>query len=234
MWKRAINKIKRYRKPNWTHIQEQVPIEREWLIYFEGQKIYSGFITPRQQVEWAYGYLLSHHDISFFETQISHTKQGNEIHLSTQTFDQAIAKSDPFTASLAATDILDYMSAFQDESILFKDTAIVESIAFFNQSGIQHFADDIYPLHSWYKLLGSAYIAQSDPRQFILILYGKLNKPFLEVLNRFNISFIISRTGLTDQSYDFMIENEITVLGFTRGSQFTLYNNPKQLIKTVK
>ena len=131
--------------------------------------------------------------------------------------------STPSPPPIHPSEIFRLTAFFQEKALLFKKTAIAESVALCSPTTIEVFSEDISSINAFYKTVGTAYLNTLIPAAFILITSDKLTQGFIELLNTLSIKTVISRTAPTAQAIQLAQTSNIQVYGFARGKRVNKY-----------
>lgn len=89
--------------------------------------------------------------------------------------------------------------------------------------------DDIGRHNAVDKVIGSGLLTGVDFRQSILISSGRISSEILHKTKRCGIPIIIARGGPTHQTVLRAKDMGVTVIGFARGGQFSLFSHPDRI-----
>jgi FdhD protein len=67
--------------------------------------------------------------------------------------------------------------------------------------------------------------------QKIILTTGRVSSEMIQKSARLGVPIVVSRTSPTKSSVEFATEHNITLIGYTRRNEFTVYSHP-QRIKT--
>lgn len=92
-------------------------------------------------------------------------------------------------------------------------------------------AEDIGRHNTIDKLAGLLLLGnKQDWKQKIILTTGRVSSEMIQKSVRLGASIVVSRTSPTKWSVEFANEHNITLIGYTRRNEFTLYANPHRII----
>ncbi|MBT5856354.1 hypothetical protein HOH87_06975 [bacterium] len=224
MWKRSIKGV-RYTKDHPKKSSETVIIEKHLTVILNDTPLWNTISTPRLEKELAIGYLIANNhiqgitdieDIKTTPTSVSITTKPGVTKTKTTP-----SKDD---LSLTAFEVIALMAEFQEKSVMYKDTGIAHSASLCNSTEVLLFADDLNRFNALFKLIGQSQRQDIPFENHITVMSGKLSSDIIEILITQKCPYLISRMGITDKAYDMSQDNNMTVIGFSRGKTFTAYS----------
>lgn len=220
MWKRGIN-IRQISPQGPRKLNEHTPMERKIEIHV-GEAQESFWISPGSELDLCLGYLRS-------RQRIANAGDVSLVETSPGIFKADILKKPLFpkqkvsSLSISPTNVYALTAYFQQKSMLYKDTSMSHSVGLASPTAIQFFCEDLQASHAFYKALGQALSAGEDGAGKILLTTGYLDLELVKNAHALGIEILISRFGPTDKGMDFALANEMTLIGFFRGTRFNLY-----------
>ncbi len=224
MWMRTVTVIKhddnKHRKSN-----ENLGMEKELELVINGVKNQVFSLTPNLEKEAMVGYLKSKAFISGMQDIEKITVDSPLCSVSLksgQQQQQQQQQAQTEVLSLPAAVIFQLTASFQEKSMLYKDVSISHSAALATPKQIVYFAEDLSRKNAWYKTLGLC-VSKEQPAPSILMLSGKIDAWIVEEAKAIGARMVISRLGPTDKAYQNAKDNNITIIGFARGTRYTQY-----------
>lgn len=132
-------------------------------------------------------------------------------------------------SSYSLTSILDFVSSFNKESILFKETGGVHSVSLVTNSD-QILFEDIGRHNAVDKACG--YILKNNLKQqsHYLITSGRISSDIVLKAALMNIELIVSRSAPTALAINLAKKLNITCIGFARGNNLNIYTHARRVV----
>jgi FdhD protein len=221
MWQRTI-KIIKYSGFTRSKTNEQLAMEHQKvLIDSTGNTLASCYCSPQYEREWAIGHLFfsQNHIVSIDSLSV----RGEKVLWDSTLPTQSLPAEPETTPHLSISGLFNLTSQFQEAAILYKNTGTTDSAAIANTKEILVHSEDISVKGALYKTVGKALSAASPISGIIAITSGKIDLESIQLWYRFGSRIIISRSAPTDLAIDFAIENDLLLIGFARGTRFSIY-----------
>ena len=91
-------------------------------------------------------------------------------------------------------------------------------------------AEDIGRHNTIDKIAGLLLLdSKQDWKQKIILTTGRISSEMIQKSARLGASIVVSRTSPTKWSVEYANEHNITLIGYTRRNEFTLYANPQRI-----
>lgn len=113
---------------------------------------------------------------------------------------------------------------------LYRQTRGVHCSAISDGMNLQLIAEDIGRHNTLDKLAGLWLMRKEDFRPEILFSTGRISSEMLEKSARMGVGLVVSRTSPTSLSIERAEEARITLIGYARRDQFTVYTHPERLV----
>jgi len=133
------------------------------------------------------------------------------------------------TMRLPARLIPRLMKEFEKRSRTFLETGGVHSCAAATTDGICYFAEDIGRHNALDKVIGQAALSGDSLLDKVLLTTGRVSAGIMVKAIRQKSPIFISRSAATDRAVRLARDYLVTVVGFARGSRFTLYSHPERI-----
>ncbi len=121
--------------------------------------------------------------------------------------------------SLNRNEVYRLMVQFQERALLYKKIAIGHSAALASAKDLLVSAEDLTLQNAVYRCIGEF----PSVAPAILLLSGMIDVQTVDLAARLGVCIIISRLAPTGQAVQRAGEHNLTVVGFARGSHFTVY-----------
>ena len=133
--------------------------------------------------------------------------------------------------TITAAGVHELAAWLQHCSALYRETGGIHSAALSAAGSIpqRHF-DDIGRHNAVDKAIGAGLFSGSDFSRMVLICSGRTSSEILHKARRAAIPIIIARGAPTNQTILKAREMGITVVGFARGSAFTVFSHPERIV----
>lgn len=126
--------------------------------------------------------------------------------------------------------LFDLFKEFQNRSNLYKLTGGVHSAALSDGEGFIAFAEDIGRHNAVDKIIGYCFLNDIPTKGKILLSSGRLSSEIAYKVIRASIPVLVSRTAPTTLAVELAEKSNLTIIGFLRGSRFTIYSYPRRII----
>ena len=113
---------------------------------------------------------------------------------------------------------------------LYRETRGVHCSAISDGTNLQLIAEDIGRHNTLDKLAGLWLMRKVDFHPEILFTTGRISSEMLEKSARMGVAVVVSRTSPTSLSIERAEESGITIIGYARRDQFTVYTHPDRLV----
>jgi FdhD protein len=126
--------------------------------------------------------------------------------------------------------VLAAVSECSDRSELFLSTGCVHSCALCDPSGIMFFEEDISRHNALDKIIGDAIINRIRLDGCYVVTSGRVPLDMMVKIVRAGIPLAVSRSAPTDSAISLAKKNNVTLIGFARGSRMNLYSCPERIV----
>ncbi|MGE5397716.1 MAG: formate dehydrogenase accessory sulfurtransferase FdhD [Chitinophagales bacterium] len=126
--------------------------------------------------------------------------------------------------------LLEIINALEEKSTSFRLTGGVHSAALADSTGLLCMYEDIGRHNAVDKVLGYAFLNNIPTDDKCLLLSGRVASEILIKAARAGIPLILSRSAPTCLTVELAEEMNITVVGFARGDQFSIYSHPERAV----
>lgn len=258
-WLMDMNEIKllqpmTFSKNEWTTSNHRPPEENSVILTVNGETWLSFSCSPFMIEELAIGFLYNEHIIeSISEVEIARVCENNKnvdvwlTHVANkpdkwentsgcaggktsmvnqrENIIQDDLRVDPET-------IFDLFSLLLSSQRIYKETRGIHCSLLSDGNNNHLIAEDI-GRHNTIDKLAGLYLQKSnaDWNHKLIFTTGRVSSEMIQKSARIGVSIVVSRTSPTKSSVDFAQSHNITLIGYTRRNEFTVYSNP-QRIKT--
>ncbi len=111
----------------------------------------------------------------------------------------------------------------------YQETGGIHSAAIADRGGILLFAEDVGRHNAADKVIGQAYLDGMGMRDKALLCTGRISSEILVKAARAGIPVVVSRTSPTDLSVRFAGKLGITLIGFVRGGNVSVYSGMQRI-----
>jgi len=250
--------VVRYRQAQFEEGTATVAAEIPLTLFLNGTEIATLSCSPDDLREFATGFLFSNGFISsasevtaftvdkkkwLAEIDITHTPDPQL--LSKRLFSSGCGKGVMFsnliemaqrkpittTTSIKADTLISLMKWLQSSSPLHKSSGGVHTAALSENGGTPRiFFDDVGRHNAVDKVIGSRILENGTFNTTILLVSGRISSEILFKARRCEIPIITSLGSVTHQTILLARSMKLTIIGFARGSSFTIYSNPERII----
>ena len=127
-------------------------------------------------------------------------------------------------------EIVDMMSKFSKQSPIFQDTGAVHSAALAFKNGENIFFEDIGRHNAVDKVVGTALMKKLPINEAALLISGRISSEIALKTSRLGIPVLISQSAPTSMSVAIAEKIDLTLVGFTRGRRFNVYNDVNRIL----
>ena len=131
---------------------------------------------------------------------------------------------------ISAKEVVELAAWLQGCSTLYRETGGVHSAALSYSGAIPDFCcDDVGRHNAVDKVLGWALMEEKDLSRCVLISSGRTSSVILYKARKARIPVTISRGAPTHQTVLHAIDMGVSVIGFARGGEFTVYSHEERI-----
>lgn len=128
------------------------------------------------------------------------------------------------------TFILDLMNKFNKNSELFLKTGGVHSSAIADDKNILVFREDIGRHNALDKVIGNLYLSNADLSDKVILTSGRISSEIVMKVINSKIPIIVSRSAPTDRAIELAEKNNVTLVGFVRGTNLNIYSGFDRIV----
>ncbi|MHA6251764.1 formate dehydrogenase accessory sulfurtransferase FdhD [Oceanobacillus sp. CAU 1775] len=145
-------------------------------------------------------------------------------------------KSDARTArtitsrlQISTSECLHLMKELMNNSTEFSRTGGVHNAALANTNELLMVRTDIGRHNTLDKIFGAMLQERISPKDKLLVFSGRVSSEVLLKASKMGIGLILSKSALTDLAVELALDLGITIIGFARKDQMTIYTYPERI-----
>lgn len=131
--------------------------------------------------------------------------------------------------SIAPQELLNSMEQLSRAQGLYHEAGGVHCSALFNGKAICFYAEDIGRHNTLDKLAGLLLLNHAQVQPLIVLTTGRISSEMLQKSARMGAAAVVSRTSPTSLSTALAEQLGITIIGYARRSQFSVYTHPERI-----
>jgi len=135
----------------------------------------------------------------------------------------------PLERPLTAENLLNFMGMLYESQSLYKEMGGVHTTALCNGQTIVLKAEDVGRHNTLDKLAGRMLLEHIEMNPLIVLTTGRISSEMLQKAARMGASVVASRTSPTSLSVQLAEHWNMTLIGYTRRDQFTIYAHPENI-----
>lgn len=112
----------------------------------------------------------------------------------------------------------------------YQQTGGIHSAAIAHKGGILLFAEDVGRHNAVDKVIGQAYLDSTELSDKVLLCTGRISSEILIKAARSGLPVVVSRTSPTDLSVRLANKLGITLIGFVRGGNVSIYSGMQRIV----
>jgi FdhD protein len=241
-----------FSKGNWKESNHKPPEESSVILTINGETWLSFGCSPFNLEELAVGFLFNEHIIDSFaeveSVRVCENKTNIDVWLdhpakkpdkwentsgcsggkTSLINKKEIYISDDF--QIEAQRILDLFSVLLTKQELYKETRGIHCSLLSDGKDKYYLAEDIGRHNTVDKIAGLYLMnGNQDWSPKIIFTTGRISSDMIQKTARLGIPIAVSRTCPMKSSVDFAQENNITLIGYSRRNEFTIYTHPERI-----
>ncbi len=122
------------------------------------------------------------------------------------------------------------MVNMQEKSLYFNKTGGTHTAALGNKKKLLYVIEDIGRHNTIDKIIGKSLLKNLDLSDKIILTSGRVSSEIINKVSRQKIPILISRSAPTAKAIDLARQKNLTLIGFTRGSRYNIYNDQKRIL----
>lgn len=248
--------IKKVREDVPKKVKDVVIKEQPLTIFVNGYELVTLMTLPDKFKELAVGFLISEgilKDVSEIEDmQLSQKNTIIKIELNKKieinlykkrTLTSGCGKGITFTNlkdcaaqginddnfTMLSQSINSLMTVMQKEAELFDRTGGTHTAALSNGNKLLYIIEDIGRHNTIDKIIGKSYLEDINLKNKAVLTSGRVSSEIIIKVAKQQIPVLISRSAPTSAAVEIAKEKNITLIGFTRGKRYNIYNDPNRV-----
>ncbi|HMA60208.1 MAG TPA: formate dehydrogenase accessory sulfurtransferase FdhD [Halanaerobiales bacterium] len=244
--------ITKVRKNEQKKVEDFIIKEQPLTIFVNGYELVTLMTLPDKIKELTVGFLISEgilKDITEIkDLQLSHQntiirlKLDKEIEISLfkkRTLTSGCGKGVTFSNlkdcgaqaidknnfSVLSQSINSLMTEMQKKAELFDRTGGTHTAALSDGNKLLYVIEDIGRHNTIDKIIGKAYLEDIDLKNKVILTSGRVSSEIIIKAVKQQIPILISRSAPTSAAVEIAREKDITLVGFTRGARYNIYND---------
>src|SRR6056297_2441881 len=244
-------KIDRVKNNESSQINDLIIKETPLLVIVNQNKLVSLMALPEKLKELTIGWLASENIIeNINEIKYLHLSEDKTIinvnlkkdidcrQFQTRTITSGCAKGSTFnnkeyikdqiadrSISIKSNMINKMMADMQEKALYFNKTGGTHTAALGNKNKLLYVIEDIGRHNTIDKIIGKAYLEDIDLKNKVILTSGRVSSEIIIKAVKQQIPILISRSAPTSAAVEIAREKDITLVGFTRGTRYNIYND---------
>ena len=112
----------------------------------------------------------------------------------------------------------------------YQKTGGIHSAAIADRGGVLLFAEDVGRHNAVDKVIGQAWLDEMEMSDKVVLCTGRISSEILIKAARMGIPVVVSRTSPTDLSVRLAAKLKITLIGFVRGGNVSVYSGMQRIV----
>ncbi|EHP88344.1 formate dehydrogenase accessory sulfurtransferase FdhD [Methanotorris formicicus] len=224
-----ITKVNAYKwEGQLTLIEDYLCVEEVYELYINNKFVEELVTSPNQIEELGIGHAICEGYISKNSVINVHLDE-NKIYVESREIKNNIEKD--IQIKINVDTILKIIKTMHTLSEVWKLTGGVHWAALFNTSGgVMAFSEDIGRHNAVDKVVGYAILNNINLGNCILASSGRQPYAMVKKIVNAKIPIVITKSPPTDKGVKLARKNNITLIGFARGSRFNIYSGEDRII----
>lgn len=245
-------KIKRVKNDSVKELEDSIIKEQPFTIFVNGYELVTLMSLPKDLKELTIGFLASEGILinidEITNMEFSHQNSIIQVELAKdidinlfkkRTLTSGCGKgvtfsnlkdcsSDKITESnltMKSKDLVKLMVNMQKGAKLFDETGGTHTSALTSGNKIVYVIEDIGRHNTIDKIIGKSYLDKIDLTDKAIFTSGRVSSEIIIKVLKQKIPILISRSAPTTAAVNIAREKDLTLIGFTRGNRFNIYND---------
>ena len=138
------------------------------------------------------------------------------------------------TTKLKQSSIYKMLKLLHDKNEIFRKSGAVHGCAICDENNIIDFIEDVGRHNAVDAIAGNMWLNNIESRNKIFYTTGRLTSEMVIKVAQMNISYLISRSGITEMGLNVAKETGVTLIGRAKGRHFLVYNGHQNIIYDKK
>jgi FdhD protein len=245
-------KIKKVRNNSVEELEDSIIKEQPFTIFVNGYELVTLITLPKDLKELTIGFLASEgilenlneitdmkftHQNSIIQVEIDKDIDINIFKKRTLTSgcgkgvtfsnlkDCSAGKISENDLTMKSKNIVKLMINMQKSAKLFEQTGGTHTAALTSSDNILYVIEDIGRHNTIDKIIGKSYLDEIDLNDKAILTSGRVSSEIIIKVLKQKIPILISRSAPTTTAVEIAREKDLTLIGFTRGNRFNIYND---------
>lgn len=245
-------KIKRVKNNSVKELEDTIIKEQPFTIFVNGYELVTLMSLPKDLKELTIGFLASEGILvnlgEITNMEFSHQNSIIQVELAKdidinlfkkRTLTSGCGKgvtfsnlkdcsSDKITKNnltMKSKDLVKLMVNMQKSAKLFDKTGGTHTSALASSDNIVYVIEDIGRHNTIDKIIGKSYLDKIDLTDKAILTSGRVSSEIIIKVLKQKIPILISRSAPTTAAVNIAREKDLTLIGFTRGNRFNIYND---------
>ena len=245
-------KIKRVKNTSVKEFEDSIIKEQPFTIFVNGYELVTLMSLPKELKELTIGFLASEgilenlneiktmefsHQNSIIQVELNKDIDINLFKKRTLTSgcgkgvtfsnlkDCSAVKISNNNLTMKADKIVNLMVNMQKKAKLFDETGGTHTSALANSDNIIYVIEDIGRHNTIDKIIGKSYLNKINLNDKAILTSGRVSSEIIIKVLKQKIPILISRSAPTSTAVNIAREKDLTLIGFTRGNRFNIYND---------
>ena len=135
---------------------------------------------------------------------------------------------------LKQSSIYKILKLLHDKNEIYRKSGAVHGCAICDENNIIDFIEDVGRHNAVDAIAGNMWLNNIESRNKIFYTTGRLTSEMVIKVAQMNISYLISRSGITEMGLNVAKETGVTLIGRAKGRHFLVYNGHQNIIYDKK
>lgn len=138
------------------------------------------------------------------------------------------------TTKLKQSSIYKILKLLHDKNEIYRKSGAVHGCAICDEDNIIDFIEDVGRHNAVDAIAGNMWLNDIESTNKIFYTTGRLTSEMVIKVAQMNISYLISRSGITEMGLNVAKETGVTLIGRAKGRHFLVYNGHQNIIYDKK
>lgn len=138
------------------------------------------------------------------------------------------------TSKLKQSTIYKILKLLHDKNEIYRQSGAVHGCAICDESIIIDFIEDVGRHNAVDAIAGNMWLNDIDSKNKMFYTTGRLTSEMVIKVAQMNISYLISRSGITEMGLNVAKETGVTLIGRAKGRHFLVYHGHENIIYDKK
>ncbi len=245
-------KIKKVKNNSMEELEDSIIKEQPFTIFVNGYELVTLMTLPKDLKELTIGFLASEGILENLNeiTDMKFTHQNSIIQVEIdkdidinifkkRTLTSGCGKGITFTnlkdcsagkisendLTMKSKNIVKLMVNMQKSAKLFEQTGGTHTAALTSSDNIVYVIEDIGRHNTIDKIIGKSFLNKINLNDKAILTSGRVSSEIIIKVLKQKVPILISRSAPTNSAVNIAREKDLTLIGFTRGNRFNIYND---------